>query len=211
MLGVVVEEEHAPRVAAIGEGDRMGDRGVPPAEVVRVLRVGVLAVVDQQVGLPGEGVAGDPLRLEVIEDSEQRGLVVGQIAQRHPAVFYAEPQRRPAVVDSFGADARAADVPLAHRAVAKVELAGQLAHVDRSQGGGKIARDAHFQRHTRRRGPPDGHAIVRVEQGREEEQALNVVEVQVGEQDVDVLSAGAQVRWQVADPGAGVEYQVMSV
>ncbi len=51
---VVMEEHGALGVGAAGEGERVRERGVAPADVVGVLGVGVLAVVDQQRGVAGQ-------------------------------------------------------------------------------------------------------------------------------------------------------------
>jgi hypothetical protein len=43
-----MEEDGVGGAAAAGEGDRVREGGVAPADVLGVLGVGVLAVVDQQ-------------------------------------------------------------------------------------------------------------------------------------------------------------------
>ena len=58
-------------------------------------------------------------------------------------------------------------------------------------------------------GPPDRDLRLGPEAGREEHQPLDVVEVQVGEQDVDP-AAGVEVEPEAADPGAGVEDQLLA-
>ena len=57
-----------------------------PAHVCGVLVVGVLAIVDQQVGVPGEVKARDPVVLEAVERRSQSGLVVGYVGQSGAAV-----------------------------------------------------------------------------------------------------------------------------
>src|SRR4051794_15532841 len=52
--GVVMEEDGALGRSAMREGDGVGEGGVAPADVLRVLGVGVLAVVDQQRGFAGQ-------------------------------------------------------------------------------------------------------------------------------------------------------------
>ena len=81
----------------------MRERRVAPAEVVGVLGVGVLAVVDQQGGVPGEGEAGDPVLLERVEVGAERRLVVGDVGERGVAVVDPVAERRPAVGDRGGA------------------------------------------------------------------------------------------------------------
>jgi len=73
--------------------------------VGRVLGVGVLAVVQQQVGVERERMAGDPRGLELGERPDQRRLVIGQVAERRARLGDAVAKRRPAMVDGLGADA----------------------------------------------------------------------------------------------------------
>jgi hypothetical protein len=54
VLWVVVKEEYAGSFAAVREPNRVRDRRVTPAEVTRVLRVRVLAVVNEQIGVAGQ-------------------------------------------------------------------------------------------------------------------------------------------------------------
>ena len=82
MERVVVEEHQPLGLDAARKGERVGQPRVAPADVLRVLGVGVLAVVDQQVARARELVARDPLRLEVIERRAERRLVVGDVAER---------------------------------------------------------------------------------------------------------------------------------
>ena len=62
---VVVEQQQPLGRDAAGEAERVGQRRVAPAEVRRVLVVGVLAVVDQQRGAARELEAGDPVVVEL--------------------------------------------------------------------------------------------------------------------------------------------------
>lgn len=59
---VVVEEEEAVCLGEPSEGEHVGEAGVPPADVTRVLVVGVLAVVDEDRGAVCEVEAGERLR-----------------------------------------------------------------------------------------------------------------------------------------------------
>ena len=184
---------------------------MPPAEVVGVLGVGVLAVVDQQRGVAGEAEAGDPLLLERVEVGAEGGLVVGDVGERVVAVVDPVAERRAAVGDRGGADPRRADLPLGLRRVAEGDVAGQLAHLDRRERRRDVAGDAVAQRGLRRGRPPDHDLGLRPEAGGEEDQALDVVEVEVGEQDVQAGRLVGQGEAEVADAGAGVERQQRAV
>src|ERR1700709_264905 len=98
---VVVEEDGAPGAGATGEGERVAQRRVPPADVVGGLGGGVLAVVGQQ---RGDGEAGDPVLLEAVEVGAQTWLVVGDVGQRGVAVVDPVAERRPAMGDRGGAE-----------------------------------------------------------------------------------------------------------
>jgi len=62
---VVVEQQQSVRCHTAAELERVADRRVAPAEVLGVLRVGVLAVVDEQLGVMREVEARDPVVLEL--------------------------------------------------------------------------------------------------------------------------------------------------
>ena len=113
VVRVVVEQQRALGVRAAREAHRVAERRVAPADVARVLVVGVLAVVDQQVGVARERVAREPLRLELVE-RRRRAPARGRACSRatsSPSVD-AEAERRAAVVDRLGADPRRPEVPL---------------------------------------------------------------------------------------------------
>ena len=182
-----------------------------PADVVRVLGVGVLAVVDQQRGVAGEVEAGDPALLELIEVGAQRRLVVGDVGERGVAVVDPVAEGRAAVRDRGGADPGRADLPLALRAVAEGDVAGQLADLDRRERRRDVAGDAVAQRGLGRGRSPDHDLGLRAEGGGEEDEALDVVEVEVGEEDVEPGRLVRQRQAEAADAGAGVERQHRAV
>ena len=82
MQRVVVEEQRALGPDPAGEGERVRERRVAPADVVGVLGVGVLAVVDQQRGVAGQLEARDPVLVELVEVGAERRLVVGDVGER---------------------------------------------------------------------------------------------------------------------------------
>jgi GAF domain-containing protein len=127
----VVVEEHQPLGPDTArEAERVRDAGVPPADVLGVLGVGVLAVVDEERRVASQVVAGDPLRLEGFERRSERGLVVGDVAEDLVPVGDPVAERRPAVRHRLGADRRSVELPLAGGSVEERHLAGQLAHLD---------------------------------------------------------------------------------
>src|SRR5689334_13332758 len=193
------------------EAERVRGGRVAPADVVGVLGVGVLAVVDQQRGVAGEGEAGDPVLLELIEVGPERRLVVGDVGEGGVAVVYPVAEGGPAVGDRGGADAGRADLPLALRAVAEGDVAGKLAYLYRRERGGDVAGDAVAQRGLGRGRPPDHDLGLGTEGGGEEDEALDVVEVEVGEEDVEAGRLVGQGEAEAADAGAGVERQHRAV
>src|SRR4051812_4398162 len=85
-------------------------------------------------------------------------------------------------------------------------MARKLANVDRRQRCRDVTRDAVLERRLRRRRSPDDDLRARVEHWREEHEALDVVQVQVRQEDVQRLLTGAVEREpEAADSGAGVE------
>jgi hypothetical protein len=101
--------------------------------VLRVLGVGVLAVVDQQRGVAGELEAGDPALVQGLEIGAESRLVIGDVGERAVAVVDPVAERRAAVGDRGGADPRRADLPLGLRAMAEGNVAGELADLDRGE------------------------------------------------------------------------------
>jgi hypothetical protein len=137
--------------------------------------------------------------------------MIGQIAQRRPGVLDAEAQCRAAVGHGFGAHQGRSNAPLADRAVAEVELARQLAHLNRGQWGGEVPADPVLQRHATLPGAPDRDRGLGPKERREDQQPLNVVEVEVREQHVNVLTRPINAQVDIADTGAGVEHDMAAV
>ena len=126
-----------------------------------------------------------------VERRAERRLVVGDVGERGVAVGDPVAERRAAVGDRLGADRRPAELPLARGRVAEGDRAGQLADLDRRERGRDVAGDPVLERGLGRGRAPDRDLRLGPEAGREEHQPLDVVEVQVGEQDVDPRAAGA--------------------
>ena len=177
-----------------------------------VLVVGVLAVVQQQRGAAGQLVARDPLRLQVLEPAAQRRLVVGDVAERGVALADAVAERRAAVGDRRGADRGRADRPLAVRRVAERHVTGQLAHLHAATAAPRCS--GRCGPRAARRGPAGPQITISVlgpKQRREEHQPLDVIEVQVGEQQVQRPGCPAAGTGPAADAGAGVEHEHVAV
>jgi hypothetical protein len=64
---VVVEEQEALCLCKPSEGEHVGEAGVPPADVTRVLVVGVLAVVNEERGAVCQAEAGQRLPFALAE------------------------------------------------------------------------------------------------------------------------------------------------
>ena len=177
-----------------------------PADVVGVLAVGVLAVVDQQGGAARELVARDPVGLEVGQRRAEAGLVVGDVAERRVALGDPIAQRGAAMGHRRRADPRRPDVPFHVRSLHELDVAGQLANLDRRERRRDVARDPVAQRGLGRLGSPNREIGLRTEGRREEHQPLDVVHVEVGQQDVHGPRRARHGQAEIADPGAGVEH-----
>ena len=203
-------EEHQPAGAhPAGEVDHVADRRVAPADVIGVLHVGVLAVVDQEVGVVRQVEAGDPRGLEIRQRRPEARLVVRDVAERRVALRDPEAERRPAVVHRLRPDRRAAELPLGRRRVGERDRAGKLADVDRRQRRRDVARHTFLERALRRGGAPDRDLGVAAKARREEHEPLDVVEVEVGEEDAD-RRPGGEAEAEGANPGAGVEDDLLA-
>ena len=118
-----VEPELVP-----GDDPLANIEGTTNAIVCRADPIGEVTIIG-----PGAGPQlAQPLGLELVDVADDRGLVVGQVAQRAAALLDPEPERRTAVRDALRGDLRRADVPARRRAVAEVQPARQLADLPAS-------------------------------------------------------------------------------
>src|SRR4029079_18990833 len=95
--------------------------------------------------------------------------------------------------------------------VAKRDVAGQLAYLHGGEGGRDVAGDAVAQRRFGRGRPPDDDLGLGLERGGEEDQPLDVIQVKMGEEDVEPGRLIGERKAQAADPGARVEGEHRSV
>src|SRR5881394_127954 len=211
MEWIVVEEDRTLGSGTAGEAERVGDGGVPPAKVVGVLLVGVLAVVDQQRCIFGEAEARNPLLLKRVKVGTERGLLVGNIGEGVFPIVDPVAERWAAVGDRGGTDARWSDLPLCLGGVAKRDVAGQLTHLYRGKRRRDVAGDAVAQGGLRRGRAPDHDLGLRAKAGGEEDEALDVVEAEVGEQNMKAGRLVGQGEAEVADAGARIECQQRAV
>ena len=206
-----MEEQEALGTDPIGEGKRVAQPRMSPSEMLRVLGVGVLAIVDQERCPLRQIEAGDPLRIEPGELGAETGLVVGYVAKRRGALRDPVPERRPTMRDRRRSDPCGADLPLDVRAVPERDVARELAHLDRRKRGRDVARDPVLERCVGSGRSPDDDLGVRPEGRGEEHETLDVVEVKVGQKDVELRRPGRQGEAEVADAGACVEGENRSV
>src|SRR5947209_15151056 len=120
-----------------------------------VLLVCVLAVVQEQVCLVRQRVARDPLRLQLLQRTNDRRLVVRQIAERESSVLDPESERRASMGDGLRSNPSGTYPPLAYRAVLEIELARQLPDLDRRKRSREVAPDAVAKRNAWSSRPPD--------------------------------------------------------
>ena|SRR5437899_10117548 len=131
VAGVVVEQEQVPRPAASGERQRVRKARMPPTAVSSILRLGVLAVVDQKRRLAREAVSRDPRGLAPRQVLAEAGLVIRQVAEARAILAQPVAERGPAVGDEGGLDFDVADAPGRLRRVRKRNAGGKLSDLDR--------------------------------------------------------------------------------
>src|SRR5262249_23663377 len=102
-------------------------------------------------------------------------------------------------------------LPVDLGAVTEGDVAGELFDLDRGEWGGDVAGDPLSQRGLGRARAPDHDLGLRLEGGREEDEALDVVEGEVGEEDVEAGGLRGEGEAEIADPGAGVEREQRAV
>ena len=126
------------------------------------------------------------------------GVILGFVAPERGAAM--RHQRRP--------DLDSADRPRGGRRVPELHACRQLPDLDRGERVRDVAGGALAQRAPGRGRAPDGEMDGRVEQWGEEHQPLDVVQVEVGQQDVHVAAAAGDRGAQLPDAGARIEDQL---
>ena len=116
-------------------------------------------------------------------------------------------ERRPAVRDRRRAQRGRPDLPLGRRRLPERHVAGQLPHLHRRQRRRDVAaRSAPASDASAAFGPQIASSVRGPERRREEHEALDVVEVEVGEEDVHARGLLVQRQPEAADAGARVEH-----
>src|SRR5215212_3920304 len=93
------------------------------------------------------------------------------------------------------------------RQLVEMNLRSQFPHTDRKQWRGQIFLQACFQPERRTGGSPHMDFNTLAAQWGEEGQALNVIHVQMGEQDVNLRNMWRQALSQISDAGTSVQYK----
>ena len=206
-LRLVVEEHQAARTDRPAESDRIVDARVPPPDLRLVLLVEVLRVVQDDVGARGQRATRDPVRRPV-GDPGQHGLVVGQVGEARRAGLDPVAERRPGVQDEVGAERDPVRFPALARQVMEPDLGRDVAEVEWEQRWRERPQDPLAQADHRRARPPDVEGHLGVPERREEPEALEVVEMEVGQEEVDsTRPAPGEVEAELADSGPGVQHQ----
>ena len=124
MERVVVEEEEALRLCEPSEGEHVAEAGVAPADVARVLVVGVLAVVDEERGAVCQIEAGERLPFANAARWAEGEFLVGDVAERRGSLADPVAEGGTGVGDGGCLDACGPDLPVALGQTRKEILAG---------------------------------------------------------------------------------------
>lgn len=203
---VVVEQEEPPDPALGRHPDGIGDGRVAPVGLLHELLVGVLGIVDQDVGTVAEleDSLGDPLSVE-------GGLVVRQVDQDLPLGLDPKSEGVPPMGHRPRHDLDRSDREVLVIGVDEADLTPEVGHVDREErwlyGRGQgLLEGAPFLART-----VDGEDRAGVVEGGEEGQPQDVVEVEMAEESrrCQRPALGPESRHQRvaegADPGAEVQ------
>jgi len=173
---VMVEEEEAPCLGEPSEGEHVAEAGVPPADVTRVLVVGVLAIMDEERRAVCQVEARERLPFARAERWGEGEFLVRDVAERRVSLGDPVAEGGAGVGDEGCLDACGPDLPLALRAGAEGDPGRELVQVDRRERRGEVAGEAVAQRLSSGWAPDDDLRVGR-EQRCEEQQSLDVVEV----------------------------------
>ena len=204
---VMVEQHQPVDLGPPRERGHVAHARMSPPHVVHVLVVRVLTVVHEQVGPVSERESRDPLGAHRQEVGPESGLVIGDVCQRAPALLEAVPDRRPRVQDGFGDQLYRSDRPWLAWSVVERHPCRHLRQVHGEQRRREVGGDSLVQRGDGGGRPPDVQFRLGHPDRGEHAEPLHVVDVQVGEQDVDSRDRGShQGLAQGPRPGAGVEH-----
>ena len=206
---IVVEEHQALDAGGQRDVDRVLDAAVAPADLVAVLRVGVLGVVDDEVrALQERDVALVTRMLRDAPRGVPERLVVGRVGDGRAVAGHAVGDRGRGVVQELRLDQHAADAEEPLVELREVDARAQVAHLDRE------VRVLHLAGHrllepaleTDRR--VDVQLGARQERGDEERKALDVIPVGVADEEVEPKGLGHrldQMQAELAGAGAAIE------
>ena len=111
-----------------------------PQPTRRLVLLGrVLGVVDQEVGVGRQVVAGGPLGIGRDSVDAQRGLVVGQVGHRRRPIADAVADRLAGVDHDVGIDRQAADLERLQRHVVQLQLGVDVAQANREERRRQVA------------------------------------------------------------------------
>jgi len=206
VVGVVVEEDELLHVGAASEFGRLQPCAVAPADVVGVGLGRVLRVVDEDVCVAGcveQGCVGCGVAVFVVGCVDGDGTVAAD-AVAGCASGVVEGEGRDGEIAE--ADAFGSDLYEGSGGVQEVELDGEVGadHLAVED----VAEMVRAMRGVKREG------VARGEQGREAEQALDVIPMEVGEEDVyGARDAGlcGEFAAELVDAGAAVEEDGVAV
>jgi hypothetical protein len=212
---VVVEEGQALHAGGERDVGRVLDRGVAPAEPVRVLLLRVLRVVDDQVGPAHEGDV--PLVARVVQDAVlglPERLVIGDVRDGGPGASHPVGDGRGGVVQVLGLDQHVADPEKALLQLGEVDPRAQVSQLDREVG------VLHLPGHRLLEALLEPERRVHVElgpgqeRGDEERKALDVIPMGVADEQVQAHGGGEgpdQMEPQLARAGAAVQHDDRAV
>src|SRR5436309_7306354 len=205
----MMEEDEAHHARRLRDVHRVLQGAVSPTDLAPVLLLGVLRVVDHEVGAAHERdvtLVARVLRNPAWQAPER--LVVGHVGERRPAARQPVPDRRPGVVQVLRLYAHLSDAEEALVELRVVDTAPQLAELD-----GEV-RVLHLPGHRLLEAPLEAARRVDVqlgpgqERGDEEREALDVVPMGVADEEVESHRLGHrpnEVEPEPADAGAAVE------
>jgi len=141
--------------------------------------------MQQEVDALCEGVARHPLGCQSGQIDAERRLVVGDVGEGATVFAQAIADGGSGVGDGLGQEPTATDLLLFVRDVVESHLRGNVGQLDREERRGEVAGDALLQGADGRGWAPDVEIRLGDPQGCEEPQPLEVIEVKMGEKEVD--------------------------
>jgi hypothetical protein len=204
---VVVDRDDLLRTYVGRKLESVSVRAVPPANAARIFLLCVLSVVDQQIGIEGEIIAGNPIRGRPPIVRENKGrFMIGEINSATTVCLNAISHSGTRMTNERASDAERANAEWGTRHLMRDNLR-QVTKVHWKHRRRQVSRKPILEPQHAARRPPNVDINPRVIERTKKARALYVIYVEMSKKNVDTSSCSGDLRCQSADAGPSVQHQ----